>query len=232
MNALINLKGVNYSYQMNAHEIPILSDITLTLWRGETCAIYGASGSGKSSLLNILGLLDKPKSGSFHFFDRDILKENLDALAIIRNREIGFVFQSFNLLSYLTALENVTLPLIYRGIPRNIARNRAIKQLEEVGLSKKLMHLPSQLSGGQCQRVAIARALVGEPSIILADEPTGNLDSENAIGIIELLLKLNKEQSVTLIIVTHDTTIATQMNRQIEVKDGKLHEISISKQLI
>lgn len=226
---LMTLEGVSQSYRIGDRVIPVLRNISLNIWRGKTYAILGASGSGKSTLLNILGLLDRPASGRFHFANQDMMNANVDELAAIRNRDIGFVFQAFNLLPHLTALDNVALPLTYRGISRHKARAHALEQIQRVGLAEHASHRPAELSGGQCQRVAIARALIGEPSIILADEPTGNLDSTTAAGVMDLLLKLNCEQGVTLIVVTHDASVAMQLDRQIEVNDGELYEIPTPK---
>ena len=225
--ALMTLEGVSQTYRIGDRIIPILKNISLTLWRGTTCALLGASGSGKSTLLNILGLLDRPVSGQFRFADQDMLTASVDELAAIRNREIGFVFQSFNLLPHLTALANVALPLTYRGMSHHEAHAYALDQMRRVGLAGHAEHRPAELSGGQCQRVAIARALVGNPAIILADEPTGNLDSTTAAGVMDLLLELNREQGVTLMVVTHDASVAKQLDRQIEVFDGGLHEAFI-----
>ena len=224
--ALMTLEGISQSYRIGERVIPILKNISLTLWRGTTCALLGASGSGKSTLVNILGLLGRPVSGQFRFAGQDMLTASVDELAAIRNREIGFVFQSFNLLPHLTALANVALPLTYRGMSHHEAHAYALDQMRRVGLAGHAEHRPAELSGGQCQRVAIARALVGNPAIILADEPTGNLDSTTAAGVMDLLLELNRERGVTLMVVTHDS-VAKQLDRQIEVFDGGLHEAFI-----
>lgn len=226
---LMTLEGINQSYHIGDRAIPVLRNISLNLWQGTTCAILGASGSGKSTLLNILGLLDRPASGRFHFADQDMLNASVNELAAIRNREIGFVFQAFNLLPHLTALDNVALPLTYRGMSRHEARAHALGQMQRVGLADHATHRPAEMSGGQCQRIAIARALIGDPSIILADEPTGNLDSASAAGIMDLLLTLNREQGVTLVVVTHDASVAKQLDRRVEVIDGGLHELSVPK---
>lgn len=226
---IISLDGINYSHRTGEQELRILKHITLDIERGQSCAIVGTSGSGKSTLLNILGLLSRPDSGQFHFAGRDIYSANSDILASIRNQEIGFVFQSFNLLSRLTALDNVALPLSYRGFSRGKARQCALEQLKKVGLENRATHLPSELSGGQCQRVAIARALVGNPSLILADEPTGNLDRRTATEILNILLTLNREQSVTLIVVTHDMAMANHFDRKLEIFQGKIHEVSAAR---
>lgn len=224
---LMSLEDVSQSYHIGDRVVPILQNISLNLCRGNTCAILGPSGAGKSTLLNILGLLDRPASGRFLFAGQDMMSASLDELAAIRNREIGFVFQAFNLLPHLTSLDNVALPLTYRGMPRHQARTYALDQIRQVGLAGHATHRPAELSGGQRQRIAIARALVGGPSVILADEPTGNLDSTTAAGIMNLLIELNREQGVTLVVVTHDTSVAKRLDRWIEVNDGKLHEVSI-----
>lgn len=219
---LITLERVSQSYRIGDREIPVLRSISLTIERGSTCAILGASGSGKSTLLNILGLLDRPTSGQFSFSGQNVLHLSLDELATIRNREIGFVFQTFNLLPHLNALDNVALPMTYRGIPKNEARSLAFKQIDRVGLTSHITHRPAELSGGQCQRIAIARALIGSPSLILADEPTGNLDSAATVSIMDFLLSLNQEQGATLVVVTHDSSLAKQLDRQIEITDGEV----------
>lgn len=221
---LIALSEVSYSYHMGTQLQPVLFEISLNIFRGQSCAILGTSGSGKSTLLNILGLLDRPSSGLFNFAQRNILETSPDELALIRNREIGFVFQNFNLLPRLTALDNVALPLIYRGYTRAQARQFAKEQIQRVGLGKRAGHRPAELSGGQRQRVAIARALAGNPSLILADEPTGNLDTSTANDIMDLLLELNRQQSVTLVMVTHDVQIAEHFDRRLDVCNGRLTE--------
>ncbi|MBK5541354.1 ABC transporter ATP-binding protein [Pseudomonas sp. TH05] len=220
----ISLQGIGKSYRLADQHLQILKDVSLTIEVGESCAILGASGSGKSTLLNILGLLDLPDSGEYRFAGHDIFRASPDQLAAIRNRQIGFVFQSFNLLPRLSALDNVALPLSYRGVARRESLQRAMHVLDQVGLAERAEHRPADLSGGQRQRVAIARALVGQPSVILADEPTGNLDSQTAQDIMELLLSLNRERHVTLIIVTHDPHIARRLQRQIRVHNGVVQE--------
>jgi putative ABC transport system ATP-binding protein len=198
--------------------------VCLSIASGDSCGILGASGSGKSTLLNILGLLDLPNCGRYHFAGHDIFSATPDELAAIRNQQIGFVFQSFNLLPRLSALDNVALPLSYRGVSRHESVEQALRMLAQVGLAERAHHRPADLSGGQRQRVAIARALVGKPSVILADEPTGNLDSTTAQEIMDLLLALNREQQVTLIIVTHDAHIAERLERKILVRNGVVQE--------
>jgi putative ABC transport system ATP-binding protein len=222
--ALCSLRGVNQYFNRGALRYSVLRDIELTLRVGDTCAIVGASGSGKSTLLNILGLLERPACGQQYFAGHDLTSASADQLAQVRNRDIGFVFQTFNLLPRLSARDNVALPLVYRNVPRRIARQRALEQLRAVGLEDRAEHLPADLSGGQRQRVAIARALVGEPALILADEPTGNLDQQCADDIMQLLLALNRQQQVTLVMVTHDARLAARFSRRVEVVDGQLRE--------
>lgn len=204
--------------------VAALQDVSLVVRRGETCAITGASGSGKSTLLNILGLLDKPDAGKFEFCGMDVTSTGADQLAQIRNDEIGFVFQSFNLLPQLDAVDNVALPLYYRGIDRETARKLAFEQLDRMGLSSRALHKPADMSGGQRQRVAIARALIGQPSIILADEPTGSLDSSIAAIILDTLFDLNREKAVSLLIVTHDVSAAARCERHFDICHGRLLE--------
>lgn len=222
--SLISLRGIGKGYLLGGQPLQILKDVCLDIFPGESCAIVGASGSGKSTLLNILGLLDRPDSGAYRFAEHDIFRVDEDQLAAIRNRLIGFVFQSFNLLPRLSALENVALPLGYRGMPRREALERAAAMLAQVGLAERAGHRPADLSGGQRQRVAIARALVGEPALILADEPTGNLDASTAKEVLELLLALNRERQVTLVVVTHDPGLAARLGRQLTVHHGEIHE--------
>ncbi|MEN5090808.1 ABC transporter ATP-binding protein [Pseudomonas protegens] len=221
----ISLQGIGKSYRLAEQPLHILKNVSLSIEVGESCAILGASGSGKSTLLNILGLLDLPDNGDYRFAGHDIFRASPDHLAAIRNQQIGFVFQSFNLLPRLSALDNVALPLSYRGVARRESLERALHMLDQVGLGQRAHHRPADLSGGQRQRVAIARALVGEPSVILADEPTGNLDSHTAQEIMDLLLSLNRERQVTLIIVTHDPGIAQRLERQIRVTNGVVQEV-------
>jgi putative ABC transport system ATP-binding protein len=221
----ISLCGVTKNYQLHDQSFDVLKDISLFINTKESCAILGESGSGKSTLLNILGLLDLPDSGHYHFAGHDVFAACPDELAALRNRQIGFVFQNFNLIARMTALENVALPLSYRGVGRREARQRAEVMLAQVGLADRAAHRPADLSGGQRQRVAIARALVGEPSLILADEPTGNLDHATAADIMDLLLSLNRERGTTLVVVTHDPAIACRLDRQIRVMDATVQEI-------
>lgn len=221
---LIRLENITHAYATGASSQAVLYDVSFSVPTGQSCAIVGASGSGKSTLLNLIGLLDEPTSGRVLLAGEDMTNADAESRAIARNRIIGFVFQSFNLLPRLDALDNVALPLLYRGIPQPQARQAALTQLERVGLSNRSHHRPADMSGGQRQRVAIARALVGEPSLLLADEPTGNLDSETAQDIIGLLLSLNRERGTTLVVVTDDTGIADRMARCIQVRDGRIEE--------
>ena len=224
-NALVCVQGVSHVYGANTNVRPALHDVSLCIAAGQSCAIVGASGSGKSTLLSLIGLLDQPTCGHLYLAGRDMTQASADTRAMMRNQHIGFVFQSFNLLPRLDALDNVALPLLYRGIARQPARAAARLRLQQVGLAERLHHRPAELSGGQRQRVAIARALVGEPALLLADEPTGNLDSQTAGEIIDLLLALNREQAVTLVIVTHDQGIARRMQRCLHVSDGRVQEV-------
>jgi putative ABC transport system ATP-binding protein len=199
----------------------VLDGVSLGIKQGEFVAIMGPSGSGKSTLMNIIGCLDRPTSGVYRFEDREISTMNDDELASVRNIKIGFVFQTFNLLPRFSALKNVEVPLIYSGVPARERRERAIPLLEKVGLADRLHHKPTELSGGQQQRVAIARALVNHPPLLLADEPTGNLDSRSGEEILHILTNLN-DQGVTIILVTHDQNVGTRCKRMINLKDGQI----------
>ncbi|HHZ83684.1 MAG TPA: ABC transporter ATP-binding protein [Nitrospirales bacterium] len=221
MEAQIVCQGLWKTYQLDHGEVHALSDVSLQVESGEFVVIQGASGSGKSSLLNIVSCLDTPTKGTYSLEGVEVRGHSADELAEIRNRRIGFIFQNFNLLPRTSSLENIQLPLLYAGLPSQEQECRAIDALERVGLSGRDKHSPSQLSGGQQQRVAIARALVMNPSIILADEPTGNLDSKSGIEIVELLQRLN-EEGITIILVTHERDIAACAKRQISMKDGKI----------
>jgi len=216
---MIELINIIKTYRMGEVDITVLSGVSLSVQQGELIAIMGPSGSGKSTIMNILGCLDRPTSGSYRFENREISAMTDDELASIRNVKIGFVFQTFNLLPRFTALKNVEVPLIYSGVPARLRKERAIPMLQQVGLSERMHHKPTELSGGQQQRVAIARALVNHPPLLLADEPTGNLDSRSGDEILKILIGLNKE-GVTIVIVTHDLSVAERCNRTITVKDG------------
>lgn len=221
MNALIEAEALVKLYRMGDETVHALDGVNFTIARGEYCAIVGPSGSGKSTLMNIIGGLDTPTSGRITIADNDIGAMSDDDLAVFRNQTIGFVFQSFNLLPRLTALENVELPMIYGGIVPKERRERAAELLTRVGLGARMGHKPTQLSGGQQQRVAIARALAGKPSLILADEPTGALDTNTGIEIMALFRELNAE-GATIVIVTHDHEVAAQTRRTIEMRDGHI----------
>jgi putative ABC transport system ATP-binding protein len=218
---MIELKNISKAYRMGEMDISALSGVSLTVHAGELIAIMGPSGSGKSTLMNLLGCLDRPTSGTYTFEDREISAMNDDELAHVRNAKIGFVFQSFNLLPRFSALKNVEMPLVYSGIPSKGRTERAIPVLEKVGLRDRMEHKPTELSGGQQQRVAIARALVNNPPLLLADEPTGNLDSHSGEEILNILVALNN-QGVTIMIVTHDNDVAARCKRIINLKDGQV----------
>lgn len=220
MSSLIELKHVTKKYPLNGQHVPILNAIDLTIQAGELIAIMGPSGAGKSTLMNLLGLLDRPCSGEYHIEGKHIATLSDDALATLRNRHIGFVFQTFCLLPRLTALQNVCLPLQYRGLSAIAAKPAGLKILADMGLSDHVNHYPTQLSGGQQQRVAIARALIGDPKLILADEPTGALDSQTGQSIMDFLIDLNKQAKKTIVIITHDEKISAQCHRIITLQDG------------
>jgi putative ABC transport system ATP-binding protein len=223
MNGIvIESKNLVKTYRMGKISVEALCGVSLQLQRGEVVAIMGPSGSGKSTLMNILGCLDRPTSGEYILDGENVSRLSDNKLAVIRNRKVGFIFQSFNLLPRVTAMENVELPLRYSGV--NHRRQRARQALEAVGLGDRVKHRPSELSGGQQQRVAIARALVNNPAIVMADEPTGNLDSKSGREIMDLLLSLNRERQMTVIIVTHDPSIASQTQRVIRLRDGLVEE--------
>lgn len=219
--SLIKIKDISKVYKMGRQELKVLDNVSLKIEKGEFVSILGPSGSGKSTLMNILGCIDTPTSGGYILDGRDIKSSSDDELATIRNQKIGFVFQRFNLLPKYTAIHNTEIPLILRGVARKEATIRAEKMLDLVGLSERKNHTPMELSGGQQQRVAIARALIGDPEIILADEPTGNLDSKSGQEIIDLFTKLNNEGN-TIILITHDISIAQKTKRIIEVMDGRI----------
>lgn len=219
---IIHLKNISRSYKNGQVLIEALKDVNLSIEEGKFVSIMGPSGSGKSTLLNILGCLDKPTSGTYEIAGRRVEKMGDNQLADIRNQLLGFVFQSFHLLPDLNALENVELPLIYRGLGGKERRKRSIEALKSVGLEKRIYHRPSQLSGGEQQRVAIARAIVGNPKVILADEPTGALDSKTSETIMEIFQELNKERGITIVQVTHEKNIAQYGKRIYHLLDGKI----------
>jgi len=219
---LIACKDLWKIYQLGDVEVQALRGVSLEIARGAMVAIMGASGSGKSTLMNIIGCLDSPTKGSYWLDGLEVARASQDELAEVRNRKIGFVFQNFNLIPRTSSLENAQLPLFYRGLLLREQRARAAAALARVGLSGREHHYPAQLSGGQQQRVAIARALVSEPAILLADEPTGNLDTESSRDIMEILDRLNREDGITIILVTHEPAIAAYASRQLLVKDGQI----------
>lgn len=218
---MISVKNLKKTYFLGGEEVHALDDVSLSIKEHEFVAIIGQSGSGKSTFMNMLGCLDRPDSGEITLDGTDILKCKEKELSVIRNKKIGFIFQQFHLLPKLSALENVELPLIYQGMPTKKRREKAVKALKVVGLEKRMNHKPNQLSGGQQQRVAIARALVGEPSLILADEPTGNLDSRSGKEIMMLLHNLYEEGN-TIVLITHDNNVAMEAPRQVQISDGKI----------
>lgn len=218
---MISVKNLKKTYFLGGEEVHALDDVSLSIKEHEFVAIIGQSGSGKSTFMNMLGCFDRPDSGEMTLDGTDILKCKEKELSVIRNKKIGFIFQQFHLLPKLSALENVELPLIYQGMPTKKRREKAVKALKAVGLEKRMNHKPNQLSGGQQQRVAIARALVGEPSLILADEPTGNLDSRSGKEIMMLLHNLYEEGN-TIVLITHDNNVAMEAPRQVQISDGKI----------
>ena len=223
---LIQLKDINKTYN-NGQPLHVLKGIDLDIERGELVSIMGASGSGKSTLLNILGILDNYDSGEYFLNGKLIKNLSETQAAIYRNKMIGFIFQSFNLISFKTAVENVELPLLYQGVGRKKRNELAMEYLERLGLKEWAGHYPNEMSGGQKQRVAIARALITKPEIILADEPTGALDSATSKDVMALLSKLNKEENITIIVVTHEREVANSTNRIIHIKDGRIKDIEV-----
>lgn len=221
MNSVVSLQNINKFYKLGGNRFKVLDNIDLDIKKGEFIAIIGPSGSGKSTLMHIIGLLDTASSGTISLMGKEINKTNEKDLATLRNKHIGFVFQAFNLLPRTSALDNVELPLIYGGVSKDERTKRAIEVLEQVGLGERINNKPSQLSGGQQQRVAIARALANDPEVILADEPTGNLDSKTGMFVMDFLGKMNKEGK-TIVLVTHDLNLVHYAKRIVYIKDGRI----------
>ncbi len=227
VSAALDAVGVTRTYQMEGVQVPALRGVSLRIDAGEYVAIAGPSGSGKSTLMHLLGCLDRPTSGTMSIGGRDVAKLSDGELAELRNSTIGFVFQGFHLLGRTSARDNVALPLLYRRVGRAERRRRAVAALETVGLGHRLDHRPGQLSGGEQQRVAIARALVGDPQVVLADEPTGNLDTRTGREVMDLLERLNAERNVAVVIVTHEQEVAGRARRQIHIRDGIIASDSV-----
>jgi len=222
---MIELNNIHKSYSLGTVDVPILKGVNMRVEQGEMLAVLGSSGCGKSTLMNILGFLDLPSSGEYSFEDRLAAGLTDNELSRIRNSKIGFVFQQFHLLPKLTALDNVCLPLVYRGIPAQERKERARSMLAKVGMGEREHHRPGELSGGQQQRVAIARALCGNPSLILADEPTGALDTATSREIMDLFLSLNRDEGITMVLITHDPGLATQCGRSVLMQDGTVEPL-------
>lgn len=227
--ALIEVKNAIKTYQTGEDSFNAMNNVSLSIEKGEFVAIMGASGSGKSTFMNMLGTLDKPNSGNYYLDGVDMLSLGPNELAEVRNLKMGFVFQGFNLISRTTALENVELPMIYKGIPEEERRQRAKEALKIVGLENREDHMPNQMSGGQQQRVAIARAIVNDPPLILADEPTGNLDTKTSIEVMEFFVKLNEQMGKTIVLVTHEPDIAEYCKRVVRFKDGNIISDEVKK---
>jgi len=222
IHRLIELRGVSKIYGMGESEVRALDGVDLTIDEGEFVAVMGPSGSGKSTCMNVLGCLDRPTAGAFFFRGVNLSDRSLDQLALVRRHYLGFVFQGFNLLARTSALENVELPLVYRGLSATERRRRATRALADVGLEGRESHTPAELSGGQQQRVAIARAMVTEPALLLADEPTGNLDTARKLEIMELLRALNRQRGITIVLVTHEPDVAEFASRTVVFRDGRI----------
>lgn len=226
---LIEVKNIRKVYRMGEEKVVALDNINFTIEQGEFCCLLGTSGSGKSTLLNLMAGLEKPTKGEIKIKDKHVEKMNEKQLAVFRRNHVGFVFQSYNLLPTLTALENVSLPLIFKGVSKSAREKRATEILKAVGLDKRLKHRPSQMSGGQQQRVSIARAFIGKPEIVFADEPTGNLDTKTTKEVMDLITSMARKNKQTLIIVTHDVEIAEYADKIIHVRDGNIEKIDIVK---
>ncbi|MEG0013920.1 MAG: ABC transporter ATP-binding protein [Cellulosilyticaceae bacterium] len=231
MEPIIEITNLKKVYKMGKEKITALDNINLQIEKGEICCLFGTSGSGKSTLLNMLAGLEKPTRGTIKIKGKNVEKLNEIQLADFRQKYIGFVFQSYNLIPSLTALENVSLPLIFQGIPKKQRDKRAKEILEAVGLGTRLHHKPKEMSGGQQQRVSIARAFVNKPTILFADEPTGNLDTQTTLEVMDMITKIAKEYDQTLIIVSHDPEIADYAHKIITVRDGNIHSIEMKKAL-
>lgn len=230
-DSVIHLEEIRKSYYLGKNELPVLKGISLDILKNEYVALMGPSGSGKSTLMNILGCLDSPTSGTYILNGHDVSKMEDNDLALVRNKEIGFVFQQFNLMPRLTALENVAVPLIYAGMNKRNREEKARLMLEKVGLGDRYKHKPNELSGGQCQRVAIARALVNDPSMILADEPTGNLDSKTSTEIMEIFGKIHSSGN-TVVLVTHEEDIADNARRVVRLRDGIIESDKLNEKYL
>lgn len=228
--SVIHLEGIRKSYFLGKNELPVLKGVSLDIYKNEYVALMGPSGSGKSTLMNILGCLDTPTDGRYILSGHDVSKMEDNDLATVRGKEIGFVFQQFNLMPRLTALENVAIPLVYAGVSKKEREERAITMLKKVGLGERYKHKPNELSGGQCQRVAIARALVNNPSLILADEPTGNLDSKTSVEIMEIFGHIHASGN-TVVLVTHEEDIAEHARRVIRLRDGVIESDRINEKV-
>ena len=230
---LIRTERLCKEYDTAAGPVPVLRDVDLSIGRGEFVAIMGPSGSGKSTFMNILGCLDLPTSGSYILDGRDVSRLDSDALAALRNRVIGFVFQGYNLLPRATLVDNVGLPLLYRGVPKSERERRALELLEQVGLARYAHYVPNQISGGEQQRVAIARALANRPQLVLADEPTGNLDTQTSHEVMREVVRLNAEERITIVLVTHEPDIATYARRLVRFVDGRItHDGGVSAEVL